>query len=131
MKRGQIKLIRPIIALFLTMMESSSFAQEALTPFTHESTVGDFAMECQHPVKKSHSTERVALCISYINSAVQQVALAKKSPACWNEIEAGATAPGPLMDILYFIASQPDGRSKPLSNELRTVIVEVAAKSCH
>ena len=118
------------MALFLTMVGPTSFAQEALTPFTPESTVGDFAMECQHPIKKSHATERLALCVSYINSAVQQVGWTKKTPECWKDIEAGAAAPGPLMDVLYFIASQPDGRHKLLSYELHTVIVEVAAKSC-
>jgi len=54
-------------------------AQSELRPFTLNSTVNDFALECQHPIKKSHGPQRSALCISYVNAAVLQVALAKAS----------------------------------------------------
>lgn len=125
-----IKIIASVNAFLLGMIMLPALAQDDLKAFSHESTIGEFALECQHPIKKSHSNERFALCVTYINSAVQQVALTKRSLECWNEIERGAAAPGPLMEVLFFLASQPDNRSKALSSELRTIIVELAAKSC-
>ena len=125
-----MKIVVPASALLFGIITFPALAQDDLKPFSHESTVGDFALECQHPIKKSHPNERVALCVTHINSAVQQVALTKRSPECWNEIEGGKAAPGPLMDVLFFLASQPDGRSKKLDSELRNIVVELAATSC-
>ena len=125
-----IKIVSPVSAFLLGMIIFPALAQDDLKPFSGESTIGEFSLECQHPIKKSHPNERFALCITYINSAVQQVALAKRSLECWNEIKRGEAAPGPLMDVLFFLASQPDGHRKPLASELRTIIVEIAAKSC-
>ena len=105
-------------------------AQSDLRPFTLTSSVNDFALECQHPAKKSYGPQRNALCVSYINAAVLQIALAKGSPKCWAEIQEGKAAPGPIMDVLFYIASQPEQRNRPLASELRSVVVEVAAKAC-
>lgn len=126
----RMKIAAPVSALLFVIITFPALAQDNLKPFSHESTVGEFALECQHPIKKSHPNERVALCVTYINSAVQQVALTKRSLECWNEIEKGKAAPGPLMDVLFFLASQPDGRSKALGSELHTIIIELAATAC-
>lgn len=118
------------LTLLLGASASALAAQVDLKPFVPESTVNDFALDCQHPIKKSHGPQRLALCISYINAAVQQIALAKRSPQCWAELEAGKAAPGPIMDVLFYMATQPDQRNRQLASELRTVVVEVAAKAC-
>ena len=125
-----MKIAASVNALLLGMIMLPALAQDDLKPFSHKSTIGEFALECQHPIKKSHPHERFALCVTYINSAVLQVALTKRSLECWDEIERGEAAPGPLMDVLFFRASQPDSHRKALGSELRTIIVELAAKSC-
>ena len=125
-----MKIATPVSALLFGMITFPALAQSDLKPFFHESTIGEFALECQHPIKKSHPNERLALCMTYINSAVQQVALTKRSLECWDEIERGKAAPGPIMDVLFFLASLPDSHSKALGSELRTIIVELAATSC-
>lgn len=121
-----------LLCLFLAYAAPrySLAAPDDLKPFTAESTVSDFALECQQPVKKSHGPQRVSLCITYINSAVQQIALAKRSPECWAELEAGKAAPGPIMDALFYSATQREQRLRPLADELRSIVVEVAAKAC-
>jgi hypothetical protein len=126
--RRTFSVITVILASHL--MTAHAMAQGELRPFTHESTVNDFALECQHPIKKSHGSQRVALCVSYINAAVMQIALTKRSPQCWAELEAGKAAPGPVMDVLFYLASQPGEGKKPLASELRAVVTEVAAKAC-
>jgi hypothetical protein len=119
-----------VLAISSCMGGAPALAQEALKPFTFQSTVNDFALECQHPIKKTHGLQRNALCVSYINSAVLQIALAKRSPECWADLEAGKAAPGPIMDVLFYIAAQPEQRTRQLATELRTVVTEVAAKAC-
>lgn len=118
------------VLLVVSPAASPLAAQELLKPFTAESTVNDFALQCQHPIKKSYGPHRIALCVTYINSAVQQIALAKRSPKCWAELEAGNAAPGPIMDVLFHIAGEPEQGRRQLASELRSVVVDVAAKAC-
>jgi hypothetical protein len=117
-------------AIIAAVNPISARAQSELKPFSLQSTVNDFALECQHPIKKSHGPERNALCVTYINAAVLQIALTKRSPQCWAELESGKAAPGPIMDVLFYIATQPEQRNRPLASELRSVVIDVAAKAC-
>lgn len=119
-----------LLAWLLLAVSLPLAAQDGLRPFTSNSTVNDFALECQHPIKKSYGPQRLALCITYINAAVLQIALAKRSPKCWSELEGGNVAPGPIMDALFYIASQPGQGKRELASELRSVVVDVAATAC-
>lgn len=117
----------PVLLAFIAL---SAHSQDALQPITAKSTITEFSLQCQHPAMKSHPAERLSLCLTYVSSAVHQIALAKRSPKCWHEIDEGAAAPGPLMDVMFYLATQPNEKSRAVGEAIRETVVEVAAKSC-
>lgn len=127
MRRANLAILIGSTCLFVGTCNAS---EQLLKPFTQASTVNDFALECQHPAKKSNGPERNKLCVRYVNAAVQQVALAKKAPECWAAIDEGQAAPGPIMDVLFYLAAQPIERDRKLASALKSVITDVAVKAC-
>lgn len=117
-------------ALLLLANVGPVYAQAGPNSITSKTTVAEFALECQHPAKKSRPEERLNLCLTFISSAVHQIALAKRSPKCWQEIESGMASPMALSDALFFLATQPADKNRPVGEALREIVIEVAAKSC-
>lgn len=105
-------------------------AQVGPKAITSKTTVAEFALECQRPAMKSHSEERLNLCLTFLSGSVHQIALAKQSPKCWQEVEAGIVSPIVLSDALFFLATRPEDRGRPVGEALREVVTEVAAKAC-
>lgn len=97
---------------------------------TSKTTVAEFALECQHPAKKGRPEERLNLCLTFLSTSVHQIALAKRSPKCWQEIESGMASPMALSDALFYLATQPADKNRQVGEALREIVIEVAAKSC-
>lgn len=103
-------------------------AQTGPKAITLKTTVAEFALECQHPAMKGHPEDRLNL--TFLSSSVHQIALAKRSPKCWEEVEAGKASPMALSDALFYLATQPEDKSRPVGEALREVVTEVAARAC-
>jgi len=105
-------------------------AQAGPKAITSKTTVAEFALECQHPAMKGRPEERLNLCLTFLSSSVYQIALAKQSPKCWQEVEAGKASPMALSDALFYLATRPEDKSRPVGEALREVVTEVAVKAC-
>ena len=105
-------------------------AQAGPKAITSKTTVAEFALECQHWGMKSRPEERGNLCLTFLTSSVHQIALAKRSPKCWQEIESGNASPMAISDALFYLATQPEEKGRPVGEALREIVVDVAAKSC-
>lgn len=109
---------------------SAAQGQSKLRPITMQTPLREFAADCQHPAMKSHPHDRRVLCVSYVNSAIHQIALAKRSEKCWGELESGLAAPGPILDVLFHMATLPEEKNRPVGDALREVVLNVVAKNC-
>jgi hypothetical protein len=91
-------------------------------------TVGEFALECQHPAKKASPASRLSACVSYLNAALGQIQLATKSEACRTEIE--SLPPLAVADALYALGNDPETRDIALSEAAAFIVNESMTKSC-
>lgn len=121
---------RAVATLILLTSIGAVHAQTGPKAITSKTTVAEFALECQHSAMKGRPEERLNLCLTFLSSSVHQIALAKRSPKCWQEVEAGKASPMALSDVLFYLATQPEDKSRPVGEALREVVTEVAAKAC-
>ena len=126
----QMRRLRAVFALSAVSVCLSAEAEANPKAITSKTTVAEFALECQHPAMKSHPDERMNICLTFLASAVHQIALAKRSSRCWQEVESGKASPMAISDALFYMATQPEEKGRPVGEALREVVVEVAAKSC-
>ncbi len=119
-------------AVVITAVGNIGFvcAQSGPRAITSKTMVAEFALECQHPATKGRPEERLNICLTFLTSSVHQIALAKRSSKCWQEVESAKASPMAISDALYYLATQPEDKQRPGGEALREVVVEVAAKSC-
>jgi hypothetical protein len=121
---------RAFTALILLSGAVTVQAQAGPKAITSKTTVSEFALECQHPAMKGRPEERMNLCLTFLSSALHQIALAKRSAKCWQEIDSGKASPMAISDVLFYLATQPEDKNRPVGDALREIVVDVAAKSC-
>jgi len=95
-----------------------------------KTTVRQFAVECQHLGMKTQPTERLNICASYLSGAAYQVALSKRSPECWDDLEGGAASLARSGELLFHLATLPGDQDREVGEALRWLLVEVTAKHC-
>jgi hypothetical protein len=125
-----IRRIYPLVVLSMFLASSMTNAEELPQSLTMKTTVGEFALACQHSGLKTHSDMRLYMCASYLLGTGYQIAMSKKSPECWEAIETGAASLSRTGELLFHLATLPDQRGRQVGEAARQVIVEVTAKQC-
>ena len=77
---------------------------------------------------KSNPEARGRACVEWLKGAAAAVGDSNRTPECWADIKEHAF-PLVVADVLYYLATQADERSKPLASATRDVVL-LAAKRC-
>lgn len=115
-----------LLAMFASVVPAA-----AEPVFIHgDMTLRAYSVECQRPATKLSYESRLSACTSYVRGAVDQIARGKRSPDCWEAIEAGKASPALVDAVLFHMATNPADANRPLGDALRWVVENVAAKAC-
>lgn len=117
-----------LIAAALLAVSLTAIAVDLADTLGSNSTVNDFALQCQHPGMKSEPSQRIKMCINYIDSAKQQVGELKRTPECWKSLDDKAS-PMAVSDVMFYLAAQPDERLVMAKKALSEIII-IAAPEC-
>lgn len=109
---------------------TQAVGQEAPRAITRQTTVLEFAQECQHSGMKSQPEMRLSICASYIAGAAYQIGLSKSTESCWKELRDGGFGVGPVGEVIFHLATLPQYQDRPVGESIRWVLLEVATKFC-
>lgn len=120
--------MKKILIVVLISFFVSVNAADMVATLGSNSTVNDFALQCQHPAMKSNSDQRMKMCIAYIDSVKQQVGGSKRTTECWKSLDDKAS-PMAVSDGMFYLATQPDERLAMAKKALSEIII-LAAPEC-
>lgn len=110
------------LAAVISVFPCATFPGEKLN------TVSDFAIQCQHPGHKSNAKERIRECSDLISREVQAIGSRKKTPECWASLD--NVSPGAISDVIFHLATAPDGMHKSYRFIAREAIL-TSAQECN
>lgn len=96
-------------------------------PLSQNTTVGQFAIECQHPASKTDPDARLRRCMDFVNVQRLKVMERQKSIACVEALN--NTPPGALAETVFAMAMEKEHRSKPADSALLALIV-ISTPAC-
>lgn len=114
-----------ITAFAILALASVSASADALTA---NSTVSEFALQCQHPALKSNPDQRIALCVDQVKQARERVASKKGTYECWKQLDSLSFLP--IFDAMFYLAISTKDAKNPSGSALEEVFV-ISAPSCN
>jgi hypothetical protein len=117
------------VACLLWTAGASSQSPPPGVPILADSmTVAEYAAECQHSGKKPNPAARNRACVDYIKMVQAAVWRAKQTAACDKALREDG-APGPIMDVLFYMAVSPETRHLQLGRAAADAVL-LQAQAC-
>lgn len=94
-----------------------------------DAKVGDFARICDTHPGAANLNVRLSACGSYLIAATRQVALGRKHPSCWDELNTGKASPLVLINTMVRLGKDPEEAKQAADWTIRELVM-IAAPAC-